>query len=188
MNAAQALGQLIIRDLEAARAAMVNPELIDPRHHRELPSSVRRRQSDTAGRRDALADRSVPHGQPVNGIMSSAFGMRRHPVFGDLRRHDGEDIGAPTGAPVHATADGTVRRAGCAGDYGNLVEIDHGGRYVTRYAHLRDFAVTVGQKVRRGDVVGSVGQTGNATGPHLHYEVRAGNNAPRDPREFVAKR
>lgn len=103
--------------------------------------------------------------------LSSAYGRRRDPFTGEPDFHPGIDISANTGVPVRATADGTVESAAYDGNYGNAVVLTHGLGLGTRYGHLSRFAVRAGQKVKRGDVVGYVGQTGRATNPHLHYEI-----------------
>ncbi len=112
--------------------------------------------------------------------MSSGYGYRRDPVYGSTRFHEGLDFAAPTGTPVYATADGRVSEAGWASGYGNVVNIEHGYNYLTRYAHLSKITVTSGQEVKRGDKIGEVGSTGKSTGPHLHYEVRF-KNEPQNP-------
>ena len=112
--------------------------------------------------------------------MASGYGYRRDPVYGTSRFHEGLDFAADIGTPVYATANGRVVKAGWESGYGNMVEIDHGYDYVTRYAHLSKFSVKPGDTVGRGDVVGAVGNTGKSTGPHLHYEVRY-NGAPKNP-------
>ena len=105
--------------------------------------------------------------------VTSGFGLRRHPILGFSRMHQGVDFGAPQGAPVLAAADGVVTEADRDGGYGNLLRIRHAGGWATGYAHLMGFAAGVapGAKVLKGEVVGFVGRTGLATGPHLHYEV-----------------
>lgn len=111
---------------------------------------------------------------PIDGArLSSGYGMRRHPVLGYSRAHKGIDFAAPTGTPIWAAGDGTVVEAGWKNGYGRYVRIRHGGGYETAYAHMSRFAkgVTRGSRVSQGDVVGYVGATGLATGPHLHYEV-----------------
>lgn len=114
--------------------------------------------------------------------ISSGFGKRRHPVLGTMRNHHGVDYAAPPGTPVRATGDGRIVRRGRHGGYGNTVEIRHGGRYSTLYAHMRHFArgQHVGSHVEQGEVIGYVGSTGMSTGPHLHYEFRV-NGRHRDP-------
>lgn len=121
-------------------------------------------------------------GMPVaSRVVTSGFGLRRDPLHGGLRSHAGIDLAAPEGAPVVATADGTVSAANWAGGYGLLVAVEHGGGRDTRYAHLSRLNVAVGQRVRKGDVIGFVGSTGRSTGPHLHYETRV-NGQALDPR------
>ena len=118
---------------------------------------------------------------PVDGArISSKFGYRIHPIRKTRRMHTGVDYAAPTGTPVKATADGTVVRAGVAGGYGNMVEIQHSDGTTSRYAHLHAFRTSVGQPVKQGQVVGLVGSTGMSTGPHLHFEIRR-NGSPVDP-------
>ncbi|MGE5130062.1 MAG: M23 family metallopeptidase [Sphingomonadaceae bacterium] len=106
--------------------------------------------------------------------ISSRFGMREHPLFHNWRKHTGVDFAAPEGTPVRATADGVVQFAGREGGYGNAVILRHNGQYSTLYGHLRGFARGIhgGVRVEQGDVIGYVGHTGWATGPHLHYEFR----------------
>ncbi len=106
--------------------------------------------------------------------ISSGFGMRRHPVSGYSRAHKGIDFAAPSGTPIKAAADGTVEHAGWRGGYGNMVVLKHWGSYSTAYGHMSRVATRRGAKVRQGDVIGYVGSTGVSTGPHLHYEFRAG--------------
>jgi murein DD-endopeptidase MepM/ murein hydrolase activator NlpD len=126
----------------------------------------------TVEKREALMN-ATPSIWPVHGWLSAGFGMRPDPFSGDPDFHPGLDISAEKGTPVQATAAGTVELAAPSGDYGNLVVIDHGFGLVTRYGHLSKFAVWQGQEVQRGDIIGYVGATGRATGPHLHYEVLA---------------
>lgn len=121
---------------------------------------------------------------PVSGPVTSEFGYRIHPVFGDYRGHTGIDIGVPTGTPVHAAADGVVIYSGGYGGYGNVIMIDHGGGLVTLYAHNSSLAVSVGQNVSRGEVVAYAGSTGWSTGPHCHFEVRSGGQ-PVNPRNYL---
>ena len=116
---------------------------------------------------------ATPSIWPTHGWLSSSAGNRTDPFTGEKDFHPGLDISADKGDPVYATADGTVVNAAAAGNYGNLVILDHGFGLETRYGHLSAFKVKQGQVVKRGDLVGLVGATGRATGPHLHYEVRA---------------
>jgi murein DD-endopeptidase MepM/ murein hydrolase activator NlpD len=103
--------------------------------------------------------------------VTSSFGMRDHPILGYTRMHAGIDFGAPTGTPVFAAGDGVVEKAAWAGGYGRWLQIKHANGYATGYGHLSRWAVKQGQHVHQGQVVAYVGQTGLATGPHLHYEV-----------------
>lgn len=129
---------------------------------------------------------SVPVRRPVTGDMevSSGFGVRIDPFIRAPAMHTGMDFRGETGDPARATADGNVTVAGWQGGYGKMVEIDHGNGVVTRYAHLSEIIVKVGQRVRAGHVVGKVGSTGRSTGPHLHYETRVNGEAI-DPRRFL---
>lgn len=116
---------------------------------------------------------SVPSRMPLEGAaLTSGFGMRTHPVLGGRRQHQGIDLAAPTGTPVYATADGVIGRADWYSSYGLYISINHGASMETRYAHLSRLAVTAGDNVKKGDLIGYVGSTGRSTGPHLHYEVR----------------
>jgi len=109
--------------------------------------------------------------------VSSGFGMRRHPIAQAWRQHQGIDYAAPTGTRVRAVGDGVVEHAGPKGGYGNVVILRHHGQYATVYAHLSRIAVRKGARVAQNDTIGAVGQTGWATGPHLHYEFRVAGQA-----------
>ena len=109
--------------------------------------------------------------------VSSGFGMRRHPIYGGWRAHKGIDYAAPIGTRVRAVADGLVEFAGRKGGYGNVVILRHNGQYSTVYGHLSRIAVRRGARVAQNDTIGLVGQTGWATGPHLHYEFRIAGQA-----------
>jgi murein DD-endopeptidase MepM/ murein hydrolase activator NlpD len=115
---------------------------------------------------------------PLNGRLTSPFGPR----WG--RMHQGQDIAAPTGTPIKAARAGRVIKASGGGGYGNLTLVDHGGGVVTAYAHQSRFGAAEGAQVQAGQVVGFVGNTGNSTGPHLHFEVRV-NGAQRNPRAYL---
>ncbi|MGH6896904.1 MAG: peptidoglycan DD-metalloendopeptidase family protein [Geminicoccaceae bacterium] len=111
---------------------------------------------------------------PIDGArLSSRFGMRRHPILGYTRMHQGVDFAAPTGTPIYAAGDGKVEVAKRNGGYGRYVRVRHTGEYSTAYAHMSRFAkdIAPGRRVQQGQVIGYVGATGRATGPHLHYEV-----------------
>jgi len=123
-------------------------------------------------KREALLS-ATPSIWPIHGWLTAGFGLRPDPFGSGADFHPGLDISAEKGTPIQATADGIVELAAPSGDYGNLVVVDHGFGLVTRYGHMSKFAVRQGQQVKRGDVIGYVGSTGRATGPHLHYEVLA---------------
>jgi murein DD-endopeptidase MepM/ murein hydrolase activator NlpD len=129
---------------------------------------------------------AVPVRKPVTGEvdMSSPFGMRLDPFLGRPAVHTGIDLRGETGEPVHATATGRVSIAGREGGYGNMVEINHGNGLATRYGHLSQIDVKVGQTVRIGEIIGRMGSTGRSTGPHLHYETRINGEAV-DPQKFL---
>jgi len=118
----------------------------------------------------------IPAIQPISELalkqMASGYGYRVDPIYGTGKFHEGMDFSADIGTPVYATGDGRVAEAEWNSGYGNMVELDHGYNYRTRYAHLSKILVHAGQNVKRGDKIGLVGNTGKSTGPHLHYEVR----------------
>jgi murein DD-endopeptidase MepM/ murein hydrolase activator NlpD len=128
----------------------------------------------------------VPYRKPVIGEVefTSGFGVRSDPFLGRPAMHTGLDFRAATGDPVRATANGKVASAGWAGGYGRMVEIDHGNGLSTRYGHLSEIGVKVGDSVKIGQVIGAVGSTGRSTGPHLHYETRIDGEAV-DPQKFL---
>jgi murein DD-endopeptidase MepM/ murein hydrolase activator NlpD len=121
---------------------------------------------------------------PANGPVTSPYGYRTHPIFGDSRLHTGVDIGAPYGSAVFAASGGRVVFAGTMSGYGNAIVVDHGGGVATTYNHLSGFSVSGGASVNRGQTIGSVGCTGYCTGPHLHFEVRIGGS-PVDPMPYL---
>ena len=125
-----------------------------------------------------------PEGWPVKGWITSGFGIRKSPFTGKPKMHEGLDIAARTGTPVTACADGIVSRAETVAGYGKLVVIDHGYGYKTYYAHNSKIFVKVGQRVKRGEKISAVGNTGSSTGSHCHYEVRR-NGIPVNPRKFL---
>jgi murein DD-endopeptidase MepM/ murein hydrolase activator NlpD len=122
---------------------------------------------------------------PVVGKLESGVGGRRNPFGGrGYEYHEGQDIDAAYGTPVQVAATGRVIIAGWQRGYGNVVYVDHGNGLSTRYGHLSEIDVGVGQTVTRGQTIGLVGSTGRSTGPHLHYEVRI-NNQPVDPKQYL---
>lgn len=122
---------------------------------------------------DATGEGAARNGlmAPVPGRQTSSYGMRRHPILGYKRMHRGIDFRASYGTPIYAVSDGKVNYAGRHGGHGNYVKLDHDGGLATGYAHMSRIAVSRGQRVRRGQVIGYVGSTGLSTGPHLHYEM-----------------
>ncbi|MFW6374017.1 MAG: M23 family metallopeptidase [Thermodesulfobacteriota bacterium] len=127
---------------------------------------------------------STPAIRPSKGLYTSIFGRRKSPFTGLNEFHKGLDIASAEGTPVLATADGTVTYADVKGNYGNMLVIDHGHGMVTRYAHLKEFLKAPGEKVKRGEKIALMGNTGRSTGPHVHYEVRF-NGVPVDPQKYI---
>jgi murein DD-endopeptidase MepM/ murein hydrolase activator NlpD len=121
---------------------------------------------------------------PLRGAIASSFGMRKHPIYGDVRMHTGTDIDGKSGAPIVAAKEGRVIFAGAFGGYGNCVIIQHGTGVSSLYGHLSSIDVSVGNTIGKGEFIGRVGSTGVATGPHLHFEVRL-NGDPKDPMLFL---
>ena len=182
---------LDISELEAAtpRSAMGGPFVpvklpadAGPFERQLYRINVTRAQVERLNRTLAL----VPYRKPVIGEVefTSGFGVRSDPFLGRPAMHTGLDFRAATGDPVRATANGKVASSGWAGGYGRMVEIDHGNGLSTRYGHLSEINVKVGDSVRIGQVIGTVGSTGRSTGPHLHYETRIDGEAV-DPQKFL---
>ena len=130
----------------------------------------------------ALAD--APSMWPLQGRVGSSFGQREDPINGEGAFHSGLDIDAPYGTPVRAAGDGEVADAGMNAGYGREIVLTHGHDLSTVYGHLSAIAVSLGQHVTRGQIIGYVGQSGRATGPHLHYEVRV-HNVPVNPHKYL---
>lgn len=147
---------------------------------RQLEALIRRAQGAGARGGVALARSLAGLIWPARGAFTSGFGIRRHPIFGIRRMHNGQDIAAPHGTPVLAAADGRVIYTGWFGGYGRIVIIDHGQNISTLYAHLSQILTRTGAQVRQGQAIGRVGSTGYATGPHVHFEVRV-DGRPIDP-------
>jgi len=156
------------------RVALVDPDRLD-----ELAAAVTATVTVTAPAAGTTGSGRLTV-WPARGPVTSRYGMRTHPLTGDRRLHAGVDVAAPTGAPILAAGAGRVTRAGPAGGYGNLVEIDHGAGLATRYAHASVVLVATGALVAAGTPVARVGSTGASTGPHLHFEVRE-RGRPVDP-------
>ena len=131
--------------------------------------------------------KATPRAMPADGSISSHFGTREDPRSAEDKFHAGIDVRAPSGSPIRATADGIVSFSGWSGKNGNLVALEHGFGFRTIYAHNRVNIVKIGQSVKRGDVIGNVGTTGNATGSHIHYEVWK-DGKPVNPGKFIKGR
>jgi len=153
------------------------PQAIPPAITSQAPVNA-----PTAPAADKLA--TTPSIWPVAGAVTSGFGMRTFPLGGGDEFHAGVDIAVDTGTPVVATADGQVIKSGMAGGYGNMVEIAHGNNLATVYGHNSRLAVSVGQNVKKGQVISYSGSTGESTGPHVHYEVRE-NGTAIDPWKYL---
>ncbi|OGP76874.1 MAG: hypothetical protein A2Z13_01325 [Deltaproteobacteria bacterium RBG_16_64_85] len=130
---------------------------------------------------------STPSVWPVQGLISSGYGYREHPKFGDQKFHSGVDIIVPQGTPVKATADGIVSYSGSSEGSGNTVVIEHGHGFSTAYAHNLRNLVRVGQRVKREDVIAITGSTGISTGPHVHYEIWK-NGRHVNPMAYLARK
>jgi murein DD-endopeptidase MepM/ murein hydrolase activator NlpD len=133
----------------------------------------------------SLRERVIPSGRPVTeGWLSSGFGKRADPFTGKQEYHDGVDFAGKEGADVMSVGDGVVTWSGKRSGYGNLVEINHGNGYVTRYGHNREQLVEVGETVKKGQMIALMGSTGRSTGPHVHFEVLR-NGKPVNPSRYI---
>ncbi|MDX2013449.1 MAG: M23 family metallopeptidase [Myxococcaceae bacterium] len=144
--------------------------------------SLQELQAYFAGQKSLLA--SVPSVWPTRGWVTSDFGSRVDPYTSERVMHAGIDIAGPHGKEIIAPSDGTVVFSGLEGGYGNEIVIDHGYGIKTRYGHLASLKVKAGERVKRGDLIAAMGNTGRSTGPHLHYEVRV-NGIAQNPRKFI---
>jgi murein DD-endopeptidase MepM/ murein hydrolase activator NlpD len=144
--------------------------------------SLQRLEGLLEGRQEQLA--CTPSILPARGWLTSGFGYRISPFTGTIQMHEGIDIANAVGSPIAAPADGLVVKVGREYGYGKVLTIKHGYGIDTRYGHLHKIHVKIGQKVKRGTLIGEIGSTGRSTGPHLHYEVRI-NNVPVDPRKYI---
>jgi murein DD-endopeptidase MepM/ murein hydrolase activator NlpD len=148
-----------------------------------LTHSFREAGDSLAAHSDRLA--ATPSIMPTAGWLTSAFAaMREHPILHEARPHEGLDITAPAGTPIEAPANGTVSVAGWESGYGNVVVVDHGYGVQTKFAHASRLLVKVGARVKRGQPIALVGNTGLSTGPHLHYEVHI-NGRPVNPLKYI---
>ena len=160
---------------DSSDSAYALPQTLD-KSIDELAAQFDRQQAQLSALQSFLLDAKIesnlkPTGMPLDGYISSYFGGRPDPFSGHAAHHTGIDIAAPTGTPVQAVAEGMVTYAGIRNGYGNVVEIDHGNGYMTRYAHNSQLEVHPGQRVHIGDVIAKAGSTGRSTGSHLHFEV-----------------
>lgn len=196
IEAASAMIDKLEEDIEAARVAYAQAEAAE----KALQADIEAKIADLQRQEEAAKAAAAASGESYTGNITStgsyiwplpghspgsAYGWRVHPIFGDNRFHAGEDIGAPTGTAILAADGGTVATAVYSSSYGNYVMINHGEGRVTLYAHMSSMAVSVGQTVSQGDVIGYVGSTGWSTGPHLHFEVRV-NGSTTDPKQYFS--
>jgi murein DD-endopeptidase MepM/ murein hydrolase activator NlpD len=180
---------------DGVEAGVGGPTALEEPALTSLPR-MEKRASQLSGALDAVEEKleqrvrwisSTPAIAPVHGIFTSGFGSRSDPLTHGRGIHQGVDIAASPGQPVHASADGIVMVAGEQGGFGKAVFLAHGFGITTRYGHLSAITVHPGQRVHRGDVVGRVGSTGRATGYHLHYEVRI-DGKPVNPLGYILDR
>jgi murein DD-endopeptidase MepM/ murein hydrolase activator NlpD len=172
----------------AAPASGPRPLLeLDRLAHSVAEESPRLRElTETIGRVGKLMS-ALPLRWPIRGAVNSEYGPRRSPWSGRAEHHGGLDIGAPAGTPVKSPAAGKVILASSGGDFGKHIKLDHGNGLRSLYGHLSQLDVKAGQRVEKGQVIGSVGSTGRSTGPHLHYEIRV-DGKPVNPRKFLWER
>jgi murein DD-endopeptidase MepM/ murein hydrolase activator NlpD len=173
---------------DAGSSAYALPPALDDSIN-QLASQFDRQQAQLSALQSLLLDARIesnlkPTGMPVAGYISSYFGVRADPFDGRSARHTGIDISTPYGTAVHTVAEGMVPFAGVRKGYGNVVEIDHGNGYMTRYAHNSALVARPGQHVQVGDVVARAGSTGRSTGSHVHFEVWYGGRVV-NPLAFV---
>jgi murein DD-endopeptidase MepM/ murein hydrolase activator NlpD len=182
----QVLAQVVqLDEMSASEEAALEALIVEKQREEEARRLARRRARMLAG--EELPPEPGAPGQlmwPVSGPITDPFGMRYHPVFHRVMMHNGIDIGVDTGTPVAAAASGTVIVASYQGNCGNMVAIDHHGGLSTLYCHLSQIFVGVGQEVQRGQAIGAAGATGDATGPHVHFQVML-NGHPVDPMSYL---
>jgi murein DD-endopeptidase MepM/ murein hydrolase activator NlpD len=203
VSALYGLRQSRLAKASAARNAISTPvstgSMSDQQYYRSLNQFVALRSSAMSGEIARQLDftarlplgpvgtvdmADAPSIWPVQGTVTSSFGERQDPFLGEGAFHTGIDIATELGDAVRATADGTVLKAGMGTGYGREIVLGHDQNIETLYAHLSGFAVTVGQEVQRGDIIGYVGTSGRSTGPHLHYEVRI-RDTPVNPHKYL---
>lgn len=150
------------REALATRESLEEIKVVAKKYRKKLDAEERRLQ--------AIFER-IPSALPVDGYISSGFGYRVHPISGITHLHNGVDVTAPYGTPIQAAAAGIVITCEWAGGFGNTIKIDHENGYVSQYSHCSQLLVSYGERVRKGQIIGLVGSTGYATGPHLHYTL-----------------
>ena len=177
----------MIADGDAKPSAAEEPDLL--KQLDSLGKKVKAQEQEARALKSYFEDQqallaSAPSIWPVRGWVTSDYSVRLDPYTGERVMHEGIDIATAMGTPVRAPADGTVVFAGQAGGYGHVLVLDHGYGLKTRYGHLQRIDVKVGEKVKRGQFIAAVGNTGRSTGPHGHYEVRV-NGMADNPRKFI---
>jgi murein DD-endopeptidase MepM/ murein hydrolase activator NlpD len=179
------------RVLERARAnksaaEQLEKDLIDRSKQVQslIQERLRQRETASSGSDESYTQGSGVMSWPCNGVITSPYGYRVHPIFGTTIYHSGMDIGVDYGTPIHAADSGTVIYSGWISGYGNAVVIDHGGGVQTLYGHNQSLNVSEGESVAKGSVIAYAGSTGNSTGPHCHFEVRV-NGEPADPMAYL---
>jgi len=192
LDEAHALIKSMEQDIETERQLLAHKQAEEEKIQREINAAVaelerqreldrqrrlreQQRQAAASGGGESVTGSGVLQ-RPVGGPITSGFGVRTHPVFGDLRQHNGIDIGAAHGTSVVAADGGTVITSTYNSSYGNYVVISHGNGMTTLYAHLSSRSVSVGSSVSKGQQIGLIGSTGISTGPHLHFEVSVGGS------------
>lgn len=171
----------LLADVRSTRKSLEEALDVLEEASREIEARIRAMQQTARGRARLLKAWTGRFIRPVDGPVTSEFGMRYHPILRRYRMHNGVDFSASSGSPIRAAADGEVILATYMRGYGNTVVVDHGGGVTTLYAHCSALLVSEGQAVRQGQVIARVGSTGLSTGPHLHFEVRH-NGTPVNPR------
>lgn len=179
----------LIEELEKVKSEKVNDIIKIKQELTRLENAVKFQQQSFEKIKNFIKEKQyildrTPSIPPCKGILISGFGYRIDPFTKRIRMHTGIDIGGPIGLPIVATADGVVNYTGVQQGYGLCVKIDHGRGIETFYAHLSAILVKPGQPVRRGQVIGLLGNTGRSTGPHLHYEIRIGGE-PVNPLNYM---
>lgn len=186
------IGGIDLHDLDPEIGLDVKHETLIRNMHLQvngIESAMEAQHQDFASLIQSLKDQknflaSTPAIRPAKGWISSSFGYRTSPFTGRKEMHKGLDIANRAGTPIHAPADGVVKYVGKKGLLGQTIIIDHGHGMVTRYGHLKKALIKRGEKIKRGDTIAHMGNTGRSTGPHLHYEVHL-NGVPVNPAKYI---